>query len=93
MILTFTHKGLQAFFQTGNKAGIRPDHAQKLTVQLQALNHAKSPNDMNVPSWKLHPLHGQLETYWAITVNANWRLIFRFTSTQDVDLVNYQDYH
>lgn len=93
MILTFSHKGLQTFFHTGNKAGIRPDHAPKLASQLHALNHAKSPRDMNVPSWKLHPLQGQFQTYWAITVNANWRLIFRFTPTGDVELVDYRDYH
>jgi plasmid maintenance system killer protein len=30
MIKSFQHKGLQAFFETGSKAGIQPHHAQKL---------------------------------------------------------------
>nr|WP_245256312.1 type II toxin-antitoxin system RelE/ParE family toxin [Bartonella alsatica] len=30
--------------------------------------------------------------YWSITVNGNWRVIFRFVGI-DVELVNYLDYH
>lgn len=34
MIKTFTHRGLQAFFETGSNAGIQPSHAPKLGRQL-----------------------------------------------------------
>lgn len=29
---------------------------------------------------------------WSVTVNGNWRVIFRFTGT-DIELVNYLDCH
>lgn len=93
MITSFIHKGLEVFFLTGSKAGINPDHAKKLRLQLTALNSATSPKDMAVPAWRLHLLSGNLEGHYAITVNANWRLTFRFLSSGDVELVNYQDYH
>ncbi|MDA8119616.1 MAG: peptidase, partial [Gammaproteobacteria bacterium] len=30
MIKSFRHKGLEAFYRSGSKAGIQPDHATKL---------------------------------------------------------------
>lgn len=45
-----------------------------------------------MPGWKLHPLKGGLAGHWAVTVNGNWRLTFRFVSA-DAELVDYQDYH
>lgn len=89
----FPAQGLEAFFHRGSKAGIRPDHAQRLQLQLGALDQATGPQDMAVPGWKLHPLKGRaLKGHWAITVNGNWRLTFRFVGT-DAELVDYQDYH
>ncbi len=56
MILSFKHKGLELFFTTGSIAGIQAKHATKLRLQLDALNRATCPQDMNAPSWRLHPL-------------------------------------
>jgi proteic killer suppression protein len=47
---------------------------------------------MNVPGWKLHALKGDLEGHWAVWVNGNWRLAFRFEG-EDAVLVDYRDYH
>ena len=92
MIKSFAHKGIKAFFETGTKAGIQVAHAPRLRLQLAALNRAKTPADVAVPNWKLHPLKGNLAGHWAITVNGNWRITFRFENG-DVLLVDYQDYH
>ncbi|MGH8282504.1 MAG: type II toxin-antitoxin system RelE/ParE family toxin [Gammaproteobacteria bacterium] len=92
MIRTFRHKGLQAFFLKGSRAGIQPKHAARLRVLLGALNRAKGPNDMNAPGWRLHPLSGPLRGRWAVRVDENWRLTFGFESG-DAVLVDYQDYH
>lgn len=43
------------------------------------------------PGWGLRPLHGNLDGYWAITVNGNWGLAFAFDG-RDAVLVDYQDY-
>ena len=92
MIKSFAHKGLEAFFLKGNKKGIQPAHATKLSLQLAVLNQAQSPNDLPAPGWRLHALKGDLRGYHSITVNGNWRVIFRFTGL-DVELVDYLDYH
>lgn len=92
MIKSFRHKGLQDFFETGTKAGIQPNHAGRLRIQLTRLDDARTPQDMNAPGWRLHRLTGNLEDHWSITVNGNWRLTFRFEG-EDAILVDYQDYH
>jgi plasmid maintenance system killer protein len=48
MIKTFRHKGLEAFFKTGNKAGIQPNHAGKLRIMLTALDNAKRPSTQSI---------------------------------------------
>lgn len=93
MIKSFKHKGLETFFLTGSKAGIRPDHAVKLRVVLTRLETAEAPQDMAIPSWRLHGLKGNLDQHWAVTINGNWRLTFRFLPDGNVELVDYQDYH
>jgi len=92
MIKTFRHKGLQAFFETGSKAGIQPHHAPRLGRQLARLDLAKSAADMNVPGWGLHTLTGDLVGHYSITVSGNWRMTFKFEG-EDAVLVDYQDYH
>jgi len=92
MVKSFRHAGIEKFFMTGSKAGIQPAHAARLSIQLYALDAAKSPSDLNTPGWRLHPLKGDLQGHWSIRVNGNWRLTFRFEG-EDAILVDYQDYH
>ena len=92
MILTFRHKGLEAFFKTGRMTGIQPIHATRLRELLTALNAATGPKDLGRPSWRLHGLSGDRAGFHAVTVQANWRLAFRFIGT-DVELLDYLDYH
>jgi toxin HigB-1 len=47
---------------------------------------------MAVPTWRLHPLKHDLAGHWAVWVDENWRLTFKFEGT-DVVLVDYRDYH
>jgi proteic killer suppression protein len=93
MIVSFKHKGLEAFFKSGTKKGIRPDHEKRLRLQLTQLDAAAAVSDMAVPGWKLHSLSGGLAGHHSITVNGNWRLTFRFLDDGNAELVDYQDYH
>jgi proteic killer suppression protein len=92
MIIKFRHKGLEGFFRTGSIRGIQASHAKKLGQILRSLNVAKSPSELGLPGYGLHPLKGSLEGHWSITVNGNWRVTFVFVG-QDADIVDYQDYH
>lgn len=92
MIKTFRHKGLEAFFRSGSKAGIQPHHAAKLRVQLTALDSARSADDMNASGWRLHSLSHDLAGHWSVSVSGNWRLTFTFVDGDAIP-VDYQDYH
>jgi proteic killer suppression protein len=56
------------------------------------LDVATSPQDMNKPGFRLHPLSGDLAGLWAVTVSENWRIIFRVLDGNVTD-VDYLDYH
>lgn len=92
MIVSFRHKGLEAFYRTGSTKGIQAVHARKLGIILAMLEVAKEPQDLNQPSLRLHLLKGDLKGYWSVWVNGNWRITFRFDGA-DVELIDYQDYH
>jgi len=47
---------------------------------------------MDLPGSRLHPLKGDLKGLWAVTVRANWRVIFRMAEGDALDL-DYVDYH
>jgi proteic killer suppression protein len=92
VIRSFIHKGIQALFDNGSKAGIQPSHAARLARQLARLEQSATPQDMNIPGWKLHALKGELAGHWSVWVNGNWRLTFRFEDGAAI-LVDYQDHH
>ncbi|EPO7850312.1 TPA: type II toxin-antitoxin system RelE/ParE family toxin [Pseudomonas aeruginosa] len=92
MIISFQHKGLRLFFETESTKGIRADHAKRLKRMLALMDRAAEPADLDLPGWRLHPLKGELGGFWSLTVNGNWRVIFRFVGS-DIELVDYLDYH
>lgn len=92
MIQSWRHKGLRNFFETGSTAGIQPQHKNRLKIILQRLNAAIQATDMNTPGMKFHGLHGKLKGHYSVSVNGNWRVIFKFEN-QDAILVDYVDYH
>ncbi|MBB1489485.1 type II toxin-antitoxin system RelE/ParE family toxin [Oceanospirillum sediminis] len=92
MIKSFKHKGLKRFFETGSKAGIQAKHERRLRMQLAAIDTATVIEDIDLPGFKLHPLKGNREGIWSVTVNGNWRVTFEFIDG-NAYILNYEDYH
>jgi proteic killer suppression protein len=92
MIKSFKHKGLEKFYTTGSVQGIQPKHSDRLRMLLLALNAMASFDDLKASSYRLHPLKGDLKGLWSVTVQANWRLTFKFEN-ENVYILDYQDYH
>lgn len=91
MIGSFRHKGLRRLFEGDDDRGVGRENATRIRLILSVLNAATTIDGMNLPSFRLHPLRGTLKGWWAVTVRANWRIIFRFEGGKalDVDLVDY----
>ena len=92
MIKSFKHKGLKKYFLTGSVSGIQAQHQRKLRMQLAAIDTAHKIDDINLPGFKLHPLKGDRNGIWSITVNGNWRITFEFIDG-NAYILNYEDYH
>ena len=91
MIINFRHNGLRRFYEKGERRRVPPQHAEKIHFILTSLEQARSYADMDKPGFRLHPLVGNLDGYWAVTITGNWRIVFRFTgpNVSDVDLIDY----
>jgi proteic killer suppression protein len=90
MIRTIRHKGLKRLFEHDDPSGVKREHADKLRDILSTLHAAPTVVHMDLPGFRLHPLKGQMKGFWAVTVRANWRVIFRFDDgAMDVDYVDY----
>ncbi len=93
MILSFRHKGLERFFKLGTKAGIQAVHAGRLRMILAVLDNAKRLEDVTaLRGLRAHPLVGADRGFTSMWVNGNWRVTFKFIG-EDVELVDYRDYH
>lgn len=92
MIKSFRHKGLGRYFESGSKAGIQPEHATRLRMQLAALDTAITIEDMDIPGFRLHALKGSNGGRWSIRVNGNWRITFEFRDG-NAFVLDYEDYH
>ena len=92
MITTIRNKGLRRLHENDDARGVMADHADKLRRILARLDASRTAADMDLPGYRLHPLKGALAGFYAVTVNGNWRVIFRFEQGSATD-VDYIDYH
>ena len=92
MIKSFRHKGLKRLYETGSQKGVRPEQVNRLRLILARLDASQSAQDMALPGLNLHPLRGDYEGFWAVSVSGNWRVVFRFEDNSAAD-VDYLDYH
>jgi proteic killer suppression protein len=78
-------------YERGDASGIRPDLRKTVEEILSVLDAAESPEALNLPGYRLHPLKGNLKGFWSVSVRANWRIVFRFEDTDacDVEMIDY----
>ena len=92
MIASFKHRGLKALYEARTSRRVAPEHLPKLLDILAVLDRSRTPHDVDLPGFRLHPLKGELQGHHAVDVSGNWRVTFRFEDGDAVD-VNYLDYH
>ena len=92
MIKSFRHKGLRRFFEDDDGSKLPPDMLNRISLILSTLHAAQESEGVNLPTFRLHILKGALKGFFAVTVRANWRIIFRFEDGDALD-VDFIDYH
>jgi proteic killer suppression protein len=92
VIRSIRHKGLNRLHEEDDPRGVMTEHTSKLRDILARLDAASSVSDMDLPGFRLHALKGDFKGFWAVTVRANWRVIFRLEEGEALD-VDYIDYH
>ena len=94
-IESIRHKGLRLLYEEDNAKGVQASAVDKLKKLLLAIETAASLDELAVfPGWRLHPLKGELEGFWSLTVTGNWRLIFQYEAkTNTASILDLIDYH
>lgn len=92
MIASFRHRGFQALYEGGTARRVAPEHVQKPVVLLAVLDRSRTPRDVDLPGFRLHPLKGGQKGHYAVAISGNSRVTFRFEDGDVVD-VDYVDYH
>ena len=93
MIKTFSDKHTQIFFMTGKSKRLEPDLLRRAVRRLEYIDLATCLDDLKAPpSNRLHALKGDREGQFAISINDQWRICFRFRDGDAYD-VEITDYH
>lgn len=93
MIKTFADKRTQELFVTGAAKRFPPDVSSRVARKLEYVHLATNLNDLKVPPGnRLHALKGDRVGQYAIAVNDQWRICFRFENG-DAYEVEVCDYH
>jgi proteic killer suppression protein len=91
MIESIKHKGLKLLWEKDDASKLPSVQILKIRMVLMLLDNAADVQDMNFPGSDLHALKGNLTSFWAVKINGNYRLIFRFEKENafDVDCIDY----
>ena len=90
MIRSFRHRALGAFWNAGDRSGLRADLSVRLELRLSRLHQASRPEDMNLPGFNFHRLRGRPVRY-TVHVNGPWCLTFAWDG-EDAVRVDLEQY-
>jgi proteic killer suppression protein len=95
MIKSFNDKATHDLFHGISSSKVRklPNQIIESAIyKLDIINAATSLDDLRSPPGnRLEPLHGDLQDFYSIRINIQWRIIFRWLDGQahDVQIVDY----
>jgi proteic killer suppression protein len=91
MIRSFRHKGLKELFEKGTSGRLQKTFHERCLRRLDALDRARRPDDMNVPGFDFHAMHGKPQRY-TVHVNGPWCITFEFVDGNALR-VDFEQYH
>ena len=92
MIKTFADRETQQLYTTGKSRRLPPDLVKRAVRRLEYIDLANELSDLKVPpSNRLHALKDDREGQYAISINDQWRICFRFVAgdAHDVEITDY----
>lgn len=92
MIKSFADKETQQLFIKGKSKQLPPDLIRRAIRRLEYLHLATRLDDLKAPpSNRLHALKGDRAGQYAISINDQWRICFRFVDgdAHDVEITAY----
>jgi proteic killer suppression protein len=93
MIKTFADKHTLEVYAKGKSKHIAPDIIKRAIRRLEYIDLATCLDDLKVPpSNRLHALKGDRKGQYAISINDQWRICFKFDEGDAYD-VEITDYH
>ena len=91
MIRSFRSRALKRLWNDNDSSGVRPDQVVRVRRVLLQLDVALRPEDLNLPGYRFHALHGTPRRY-SVTITRTWRITFEWDG-EDALRVDYEDYH
>ncbi|WP_205341916.1 type II toxin-antitoxin system RelE/ParE family toxin [Denitrificimonas caeni] len=93
MIRTFSDKRTQELYSKGRSKKFPSDVASRAARKLEYVHLAEQLDDLKVPPGnRLHSLSRDRQGQYAISINDQWRICFRFEDGDAYD-VEVCDYH
>ncbi len=95
MIKNIKGKATQDIFDgTNSKAGRKVPNElhERARDLLDAINAITRVDDLkSPPSNRLHKLKGNLKDFWSVSINDQWRIIFKWDekNATDVEIIDY----
>ena len=88
---SFRSKPLERFARDGDASKLPVKNHDRVRRILVALDAATTPEDMNIPGFRFHPLKGKPKRY-AVDASGNYRITWAWEEPDAID-VDLEDYH
>ena len=93
MIRTFADKETELIFSGTKSRKLPPEIQNAARRKLRMIYAAKTIDDLRIPPEnRLEKLSGNLDGYFSVRINGQWRIVFRFEDG-GAENVGIQDYH
>ena len=93
-IRSILHKGLRRLIEDGVSTGLPANSAAKIEAIISFLMVAADVEKVQkLQAWKAHQLRGDRKGTWSLSVTRNWRITFDVNDANEIENLNFEDYH
>jgi toxin HigB-1 len=92
VIASFKNRALADLWSTGRTGKIDNRLHERILLRLDRLDACSAPEEMNLPGFDFHALHGFNPIRFTVHINGPWCLTFEFIDG-DALRVDFEQYH